>query len=142
MTLHADRADIIELLGRYADITDSDDLPRPVHTDPFTVDFESVTGMPHVVAFEARTAVGHTRSQADPEDIVGDVVVCPDILEMGLPGFCRTVRNCFPHACALRHLHRDAHGVVPQRLSTGRRSPVRRAAAAGPTIRKRRRRTA
>ncbi|MDA0563389.1 nuclear transport factor 2 family protein [Streptomonospora sp. S1-112] len=49
MTPHADRADIIELFGRYADIADTGDfdaLPRLVHTDPFTVDFSSVAGIP------------------------------------------------------------------------------------------------
>ena len=49
MTLDTDRADIIELFGRYADIADTknfDDLPPLVHADPFTMDFESVTGMP------------------------------------------------------------------------------------------------
>jgi len=49
MTLDTDRADIIELFGRYADIADTKnfgDLPPLVHADPFTMDFESVTGMP------------------------------------------------------------------------------------------------
>ncbi|GAA1427976.1 hypothetical protein GCM10009616_06530 [Microlunatus lacustris] len=49
MTLEADRADIIELFGRYADIADTrtfDELPPLVDADPFTVDVESVTGMP------------------------------------------------------------------------------------------------
>lgn len=49
MTLETDRADIIELFGRYADIADTKnfyELPPRVHTDPFTMDFESVTGMP------------------------------------------------------------------------------------------------
>ncbi|WP_024874910.1 nuclear transport factor 2 family protein [Saccharomonospora piscinae] len=49
MTLETDRAEIIELFGRYADIADTknfDDLPPLVHADPFTMDFESVTGMP------------------------------------------------------------------------------------------------
>lgn len=49
MSLESDRADIIELFGRYADIADSknfDELPPLVHTDPFTLDFESVNGMP------------------------------------------------------------------------------------------------
>jgi hypothetical protein len=45
----ADRAEIIELFGRYADIADLKDfgaLPALVHTDPLTIDFSSVTGMP------------------------------------------------------------------------------------------------
>ncbi|MFE6030670.1 nuclear transport factor 2 family protein [Streptomyces niveus] len=49
MTFEADRAEIIELFGRYADIADTknfDQLPPLVHADPFTMDFESVTGMP------------------------------------------------------------------------------------------------
>ncbi|WBU36907.1 nuclear transport factor 2 family protein [Homoserinibacter sp. YIM 151385] len=49
MTTDTDRAEIIELFGRYADIADLkdfDELPPLVHTDPFTMDFESVTGMP------------------------------------------------------------------------------------------------
>ena len=44
-----DRADIIQLLGRYADIADMKefgDLPGLVLTDPLTVDFESVAGIP------------------------------------------------------------------------------------------------
>ncbi|MFS8201630.1 nuclear transport factor 2 family protein [Streptomyces sp. CWNU-52B] len=44
-----DHAEIIQLFGRYADIADKKDfaeLPGLVHTDPFTIDFESVTGMP------------------------------------------------------------------------------------------------
>lgn len=48
MTLEADRADIIELFGHYADIADMkrfEELPQLVHTDPFTMDFESITGM-------------------------------------------------------------------------------------------------
>ena len=42
-----DRADLIELLGRYADLSDLKDytrLPRLVFTDPVTVDFQSVSG--------------------------------------------------------------------------------------------------
>ncbi|ADB33208.1 conserved hypothetical protein [Kribbella flavida DSM 17836] len=49
MDAETDRAEIIELFGRYADIADLKeftDLPRRVHTDPLTIDFESVTGMP------------------------------------------------------------------------------------------------
>lgn len=49
MTLEADRASIVELFGRYADIADTknfDELPPLVHADPFTMDVESVTGMP------------------------------------------------------------------------------------------------
>lgn len=51
MTIDTDRAEIIELFGLYADIADSksfDELPALVHTDPFTLDFESVVGMPPV----------------------------------------------------------------------------------------------
>ncbi|MFF1926257.1 nuclear transport factor 2 family protein [Streptomyces sp. NPDC058221] len=49
MSAEADRAEIIQLFGRYADIADKkdfDELPRLVHTDPLTVDFESVAGIP------------------------------------------------------------------------------------------------
>ena len=49
MTQESDRAEIIELFGRYADIADTknfDELPRLVHTDPFTVDFDTVAGVP------------------------------------------------------------------------------------------------
>ncbi|WP_028936328.1 nuclear transport factor 2 family protein [Pseudonocardia spinosispora] len=45
----ADRAELIELLGRYADIADLkefSELPGLVFTDPLTLDFESVIGMP------------------------------------------------------------------------------------------------
>lgn len=48
MSLESDRADIIELFGRYADIADQksyDDLPRLVHTDPVVLDFQSVAGI-------------------------------------------------------------------------------------------------
>lgn len=44
-----DRADLIELLGRYADIADLKEfteLPGRVFTDPLTLDFESVAGIP------------------------------------------------------------------------------------------------
>ncbi|NKY59941.1 nuclear transport factor 2 family protein [Nocardia flavorosea] len=44
-----DRAEIIELMSRYADIADLKeftDLPRLVFTDPLTLDFESVAGIP------------------------------------------------------------------------------------------------
>jgi hypothetical protein len=49
MTVHSDRADLIELLGRYADIADLkrfDELPGRVFTDPLTLDFEAVAGIP------------------------------------------------------------------------------------------------
>lgn len=49
MTLESDRAEITELFGHYADIADTknfSDLPARVHADPFTADFESLTGMP------------------------------------------------------------------------------------------------
>lgn len=49
MTLETDRTDITELFGRYADIADTrnfSQLPPLVHAEPFTVDFESLTGMP------------------------------------------------------------------------------------------------
>ncbi|GGP17006.1 nuclear transport factor 2 family protein [Nonomuraea glycinis] len=44
-----DRADLIELLGRYADIADLKeftDLPGLVFTDPLTLDFGSVADIP------------------------------------------------------------------------------------------------
>ncbi len=44
-----DRADLIELLSRYADIADLKEfteLPGLVLTDPLTLDFESVAGIP------------------------------------------------------------------------------------------------
>jgi hypothetical protein len=53
MTLETDRADIIELFGRYADIADTKnfiELPPLVHTDPFTMDVESLAGMPPLQA--------------------------------------------------------------------------------------------
>lgn len=49
MDVLTDRADLIELLGRYADVSDLKsytDLPRRVFTDPLTLDFESVAGIP------------------------------------------------------------------------------------------------
>ncbi|MCS7475494.1 nuclear transport factor 2 family protein [Umezawaea endophytica] len=49
MTALADRAEIIELLGLYADIADQKeftDLPRAVFTDPVTLDFSSVAAIP------------------------------------------------------------------------------------------------
>jgi hypothetical protein len=45
----ADRADIIELFGRYADIADRkeyEELPALTFTDPVTLDFSSVAGIP------------------------------------------------------------------------------------------------
>lgn len=45
----ADRADLIELLSRYADIADLKEyteLPGLVYTDPLTLDFEAVAGIP------------------------------------------------------------------------------------------------
>jgi SnoaL-like domain len=44
-----DRADLVELLGRYADLSDLKEytrLPRLVFTDPVAIDFESVVGSP------------------------------------------------------------------------------------------------
>lgn len=49
MDLLLDRADLIELLGRYADLSDQKEyaeLPGLVFTDPLTLDFESITGLP------------------------------------------------------------------------------------------------
>lgn len=49
MDTAADRAAVIELLSRYADIADRKeftDLPWRVLTDPVTLDFESVAGIP------------------------------------------------------------------------------------------------
>lgn len=48
MNTLADRADLTELLARYADIADLKEfteLPGLVFTDPLTLDFESVTGI-------------------------------------------------------------------------------------------------
>jgi SnoaL-like domain len=48
-----DRIDLAELLSRYADIADMKEfthLPSRICTDPLTVDFEAVTGMPAVTA--------------------------------------------------------------------------------------------
>ncbi|MGV9361847.1 nuclear transport factor 2 family protein [Amycolatopsis sp. NPDC003731] len=45
----ADRAELVELLGRYADIADRKEyaeLPGLVFTDPVTLDFEAVAGIP------------------------------------------------------------------------------------------------
>ncbi len=49
MNALTDRADLIELLGRYADVSDQKSytwLPRLVFTDPITLDFESLAGIP------------------------------------------------------------------------------------------------
>ncbi|HWO63973.1 MAG TPA: nuclear transport factor 2 family protein [Umezawaea sp.] len=49
MNAPADRAEIIELFGLYADIADQKeftDLPRRVFTDPLTLDFSSVADIP------------------------------------------------------------------------------------------------
>ncbi|MFD5828807.1 nuclear transport factor 2 family protein [Lentzea sp. NPDC060358] len=51
MTTPDDRAELIELLGRYADIADLKEfttLPGRVFTDPLTLDFASVTGLPEM----------------------------------------------------------------------------------------------
>jgi hypothetical protein len=45
----SDRDQLVELLGRYADIPDTKDwdvLPKTVFTDPVTFDLESLTGQP------------------------------------------------------------------------------------------------
>src|SRR5213075_1492226 len=45
----ADRAELVELLGRYADIADLKEyteLPGLVFADPVTLDFEAVAGIP------------------------------------------------------------------------------------------------
>ncbi|WP_063061193.1 nuclear transport factor 2 family protein [Nocardia sienata] len=52
MNALSDRAELIELLSRYADIADLKEfteLPRRVFTDPVTVDFESVSGIPPTI---------------------------------------------------------------------------------------------
>jgi hypothetical protein len=49
MDITTDRAELIELLGRYADIADLKqftDLPGRVFTDPLTLDFSSVADIP------------------------------------------------------------------------------------------------
>lgn len=49
MTTLADRIELIELMGRYADIADLEDftrLPSLVYSDPVTLDFSSVIGLP------------------------------------------------------------------------------------------------
>jgi hypothetical protein len=49
MNAPSDRADLIELLGRYADIADLKEfttLPGLVFTDPVTLDFSSLAGIP------------------------------------------------------------------------------------------------
>jgi SnoaL-like protein len=49
MNALADRADLIELFGRYADIADQKEfteLPGLVLADPLTLDFEAVAGIP------------------------------------------------------------------------------------------------
>jgi hypothetical protein len=49
MNALADRVELIELLGRYADIADLKEfteLPGLVFTDPLTLDFEAVAGIP------------------------------------------------------------------------------------------------
>jgi hypothetical protein len=49
MDTTADRADLIELLALYADISDQKDYtdrPRRTFTDPITIDFQSVADVP------------------------------------------------------------------------------------------------
>ncbi|MDX6740631.1 nuclear transport factor 2 family protein [Actinocorallia sp. A-T 12471] len=49
MNVLSDRADLIELLGRYADVVDLKEfteLPGLVYADPVTLDFTSVVGLP------------------------------------------------------------------------------------------------
>jgi len=49
MTTADDRAELIELLGRYADSADLkefDELPAHIYTDPVTLDFSSVADIP------------------------------------------------------------------------------------------------
>jgi hypothetical protein len=45
----SDRDELVELMGRYANMPDSgdcDELPKSVFTDPVTLDFESLSGHP------------------------------------------------------------------------------------------------
>jgi len=52
MTELNDRADLLELFGKYADIADLKEyveLPRQVFTDPLTLDFSSVADIPPMV---------------------------------------------------------------------------------------------
>jgi hypothetical protein len=75
MDATADRADLIELLSRYADIADLKEyteLPGLVFTDPLTLDFSSVADIPPMstplrdcleilrASFEPYTATHHT----------------------------------------------------------------------------------
>jgi hypothetical protein len=48
----SDRDELVELMGRYANMPDSgdwDELPKSVFTDPVTLDFESLSGYPAAV---------------------------------------------------------------------------------------------
>jgi hypothetical protein len=76
-----DRAELIELLGRYADMADLKEfveLPGLVFTDPCTFDFESVTGLPSTTMplgdFVDGTRAGFAPYVATHHAITGHVV--------------------------------------------------------------------
>jgi len=86
MNALTDRADLIELMGRYADIADLKEfteLPGLVFADPLTLDFESVAGIPVMTvplgdyvevlrgSFASFTATHHTIT-GHVIDIAGD----------------------------------------------------------------------
>ena len=68
MDVLADRAELTELMGRYADIADQKEftrLPGLVFTDPLTLDFTSVTGAPPM-AVSLPDYVASLRSTFEP----------------------------------------------------------------------------
>ncbi|MEU1984544.1 nuclear transport factor 2 family protein [Nocardia sp. NPDC019395] len=77
----ADRAEIIELMSRYADIADLKEfteLPLRVFTDPVTLDFESVAGIPPMTTplddYRQILRVGFTSYTATHHAITGHIV--------------------------------------------------------------------
>lgn len=81
MDVTSDRAELVELMGRYADIADLKEfteLPWRVHTDPCTFDFSSVAGTPPMTAplseYTEAIRAGFARYTATHHTITGHVI--------------------------------------------------------------------
>lgn len=107
MNLPSDRADLIELFGRYADIADLKEfteLPGLVYTDPLTMDFESVIGTPPATVS------------------LGDYI---DALRVSFAGFAATHHAITGHVVdidgdtARIHAHVRAEHWLPDELTDG-----------------------
>jgi hypothetical protein len=107
MDLASDRADLIELFGRYADIADLKEfteLPGLVFTDPLTIDFSSVVDTPPVTV-----------------PLAGYL----DVLRASFSGFAATHHSITGHVVdvdgdsARLHAHVRADHWLPDELAKG-----------------------